>query len=204
VQRWAIVVLLALAATVAAQGCKGSCTTNADCPSGGTCLYPQGSCSAQGTCQYRNGAAECGLVTAVCGCNGSVVTSPCGWADGYWTGPTLGPTAAPASNGTNGLPVCGDAGAAVDAGCVVAGGKCEATVPCCTGTCTDTGTCECLPNGAACHGACCSTYCDINGNCACQPTGQSCDLDPARAEKECCHGLCAAVDGGDGGTGTCP
>jgi hypothetical protein len=96
---------LALAIALAcANGCgSGSCTTNADCPSDQSCLFPVGSCSAQGQCLTPDSlGVQCALVVNYCGCDGQTIGGLCG--PDYAYGPTLGTMApcgpSPTATGT--------------------------------------------------------------------------------------------------------
>ena len=93
-------VLAAFVASSVAQGCTKTCETSSDCGSGEACLFPIGSCTAQGQCmKYPDngsngcggGGGECGYVQGLPGCNGALVSTGCGYPDGYANGPTLGP-----------------------------------------------------------------------------------------------------------------
>jgi hypothetical protein len=69
----------------------GSCGSNGECPSGSACYYAIGSCDAKGAC-IENPSSEaplCGAGQSLCGC-GAMVSTGCGFPNGYATGPTTG------------------------------------------------------------------------------------------------------------------
>jgi hypothetical protein len=105
----------------------GPCSSNADCAAGDGCYYAIGSCPGQGECVPVPTGPGCGAEESLCGCDGSQVTSGCGFPSGYASGPTDGSSfctsfdAGPPDAGT-------DSG--TDAG-FDAGGSCAALADCC-------------------------------------------------------------------------
>jgi hypothetical protein len=81
---------------------RGPCAVSGDCPSGSSCYYPIGSCDAKGECieDPAPGSPMCKSIEALCGCGGGMVTTGCGFPDGYASGPS------------NGSSFCGDDGGA--------------------------------------------------------------------------------------------
>ena len=110
-----------------------ACSATEACPSGSTCFYPIGSCAAKGECQVwpAPGTAECGAIEALCGCDGTQVTTGCDAPQGYATGPTTGEQTEDC--------------AATDAGTPTG---CEGTNPGCCGFNTDG--CEAIVAQATC------------------------------------------------------
>jgi hypothetical protein len=61
-----------------------SCTSNADCGSGETCLFAVGSCSVGGQClNALSLGPECNHVVSYCGCDGTTTSGPCGPSYAY-------------------------------------------------------------------------------------------------------------------------
>jgi hypothetical protein len=90
----------------------GPCGDGGACPSGSSCFFAIGSCPQTGEC-IENPAPdtpECGAIEILCGCDGTTVTSGCGFPDGYASGPTSGES----SCGT--LPTRSDGGTEAGAG----------------------------------------------------------------------------------------
>jgi hypothetical protein len=90
-------VLAVLVAPVLTQGCGAkSCSQTTDCDNGQACLFEMGSCSAQGQCKTfpDNGgsgcssASGCGALQELCGCNDDIVTTGCGYPQGWASGPS--------------------------------------------------------------------------------------------------------------------
>jgi hypothetical protein len=88
------------------------CVTDQDCPPGTQysppnsaynmrlCVYSiADGCSAVGHCADLQ-LPECSHLTPLCGCNGSVVRTGCGYQSGYASGPTTG---APATSCVDGM-----------------------------------------------------------------------------------------------------
>jgi hypothetical protein len=84
-----VFVILLIVGLTSAPACTRSCTRNSDCGSDEGCFYKIGSCSAMGECQDIP-KPGCFNVVTLCGCNGSIVTSSCGYPEGYASGPTTG------------------------------------------------------------------------------------------------------------------
>jgi len=87
------VILVSMVVAVIAIGCSSTgsvCTTNADCASGQRCLFPIGSCSATGQCESGPSGPEGNSEEELCGCNGSIVATGCGFPNGFASGPTTG------------------------------------------------------------------------------------------------------------------
>jgi hypothetical protein len=73
-------------------GTRTACGADEACPSGSTCFFPIGSCGAKGQC-FENpspGTPVCNAIELLCGCDGTSVTSGCGFPDGYASAPTAG------------------------------------------------------------------------------------------------------------------
>jgi hypothetical protein len=70
----------------------GPCGDGGVCPSGSSCFFAIGSCPQTGECIENPppGTPMCGAIEALCGCDGTNVTSGCGFPDGYASGPTAG------------------------------------------------------------------------------------------------------------------
>jgi hypothetical protein len=68
------------------------CSSEDDCPPGTACYFAIGSCSPSGRCLERpaGNGPQCGVIVPLCGCNGSMVETGCGYPNGYSSGPTLG------------------------------------------------------------------------------------------------------------------
>jgi hypothetical protein len=85
----AVSAVLSLVVFFTGTGCTRACCSRDDCGSDQVCVYQIGSCSAQGECQDIP-KPRCGFVSELCDCSGSIVTTGCGYPDGYATGPTTG------------------------------------------------------------------------------------------------------------------
>lgn len=70
----------------------GPCAANGDCPSGSSCYFLIGSCSAKGECieDPAPGTGTCKSIETLCGCDGTSVTTGCGYPSGYASGPSAG------------------------------------------------------------------------------------------------------------------
>jgi len=68
----------------------GACGAGESCPSGSTCYFLIGSCSSEGRCIENSTGPECGAIQELCGCNGELVTTGCGYPSGYASGPATG------------------------------------------------------------------------------------------------------------------
>jgi hypothetical protein len=142
----------------------GECQADGACPSGASCFFPIGNCGSKGQCieNPSPGTPECGAIEILCGCNGSNVTSGCGFPDGFASGPTTGngscgaPPPEPDSGAEAGTDGGGEAGEPVEAGTHV-------------GACGDGGAC---PSGSSCFFAIGS--CDQVGECIENSTGPEC------------------------------
>jgi hypothetical protein len=68
------------------------CGPSESCPSGSTCFYPIGACGTKGQCfaDPSPETPECGAIEALCGCDGTLVTTGCGFPPGFASGPTIG------------------------------------------------------------------------------------------------------------------
>jgi hypothetical protein len=75
----------------------GPCGTGRACAAGASCYFPIGSCAAKGACIVDPAGPTCKLIESFCGC-GEMVTTGCGYPDGYASGPTTGAS------------ICSDAG----------------------------------------------------------------------------------------------
>ena len=80
---------LSLLGFLAGTGCTLACSSRGDCGDEQVCVYKIGNCSAQGECQDIP-KPGCFSIAELCGCNGSIVTTGCGYPYGYATGPTTG------------------------------------------------------------------------------------------------------------------
>jgi hypothetical protein len=103
----------------------GPCSSNADCAAGDGCYYAIGSCPGQGECVAIPTGGGCGAEESLCGCDGSQVTSGCGFPGGYASGPTDGSSFCTSFDAGPGSP---DAGTEAGPG---AGGSCAALADCC-------------------------------------------------------------------------
>jgi hypothetical protein len=84
------------------------------------------------------------------------------------------------------------------AACLPVNAPCDATLPCCSGTCSPNHTCACSAGGATCATTsdCCSGTCTANGTCSTlQPDGSPCE-----SSADCLSGRCVADPGGYGFT----
>jgi hypothetical protein len=91
----AAVAFVLIAAPAVSNGCgPGDCNSDSDCSSGQSCLFPMGNCSARGECRSldeSNGCTHtptCNALESLCGCDGTMVTTGCGFPQGWATGPT--------------------------------------------------------------------------------------------------------------------
>jgi hypothetical protein len=67
-----------------------ACNKDSDC-SDGRCVYKvSDGCSASGVCMTPPTGPTCGAVEILCGCDGSDVSSGCGFPAGYASGPSTG------------------------------------------------------------------------------------------------------------------
>jgi hypothetical protein len=143
----------------------GECGANGACPSGSSCFFPIGGCSSKGQCIENPppDTPECGAIEILCGCDGTTVTSGCGFPDGYASGPTTG-------HGS-----CGGVGVPEPDGGIEAGsdgGNEAGDLPDAgtdLGPCGDGGAC---PSGSSCFYAIGS--CDQAGECLENSTGPLC------------------------------
>jgi hypothetical protein len=108
-------ILVVVALSTNCSSSARSCTSNSDCATAERCLYPIGTCEAQGECKSAPPGIQCGAIMMLCGCNGSVALSGCGYPDNFASAPTTG------AGANASAPGCGDAGAA-DSGAADASG----------------------------------------------------------------------------------
>jgi hypothetical protein len=79
----------------------GPCGDEGQCPAGAGCFFPIGSCDAVGACIVGPSGGGCGVEESLCGCGGGMVTTGCGFPDGYASGPTTGMTFCTADAGVS-------------------------------------------------------------------------------------------------------
>ncbi len=69
----------------------GPCGAGGTCAKGEGCFFPIGSCPSTGACiVLPSQGGTCGAEESLCGCDGTPVTTGCGYPSGYASGPTNG------------------------------------------------------------------------------------------------------------------
>ncbi len=206
----------------------GDCSPTGGCPAGSACYFPIGSCSAKAECVENPapGTPGCGAEEELCGCDGSMVISGCGFPSGFASGPTTGASfcsgdAGKAAPDGGHKPDSGGPATACPASPPAVGAPCDLTYECEYGTdpdvdCDTVYSCAADDAGKAAHtwfvstkplatgcsttnaAACPASYADLGATCS--SSGLTCTYPQAR----CSCSLACGMEEGENLAWCCP